>query len=98
MLGVCLGKKEGDCECDSKLAKIVQDQGRGGQRGIGFGSGSSPDCRGLTVPELQRLNFDNINFADFYDDLENGATLPADQELLDRVKEQIAGKVTGGGQ
>ena len=98
VLGVCIEKKEGYCQFDSKLAKIVQDQGRRGQLGIGFGSGSSPDCRGLTVPELQRLNFDNINFADFYDDLENGATLPADQELLDRVKEQIAGKVTGGGQ
>lgn len=98
VLGVCLEKKEGYCQFDSKLAKIIQDQGRRGQLGIGFGSGSSPDCRGLTVAELQRLNFDNINFADFYDDLENGATLPADQELLDRVKEQIAGKVTGGGQ
>lgn len=98
VLGVCLEKKEGYCQFESKLAKIVQDQGRRGQLGIGFGSGSSPDCRGLTVVELQRLNFDNINFADFYDDLENGATLPADQELLDRVKEQIAGKVTGGGQ
>lgn len=98
VLGVCLEKKEGYCQFDSKLAKIVQDQGRRGQLGIDFGSGSSPDCRGLTVAELQRLNFDNINFADFYDDLENGTTLPADQELLDRVKEQIAGQMAGGGQ
>lgn len=97
VLGVCMEKKEGYCQFESKLAKIVQDQGRRGQLGIGFGSGSSPDCRGLTVAELQRLNFDNINFADFYDDLENGTTLPADQELLDRVKEQIAGQMAGGG-
>ncbi|MEQ4763452.1 type-F conjugative transfer system mating-pair stabilization protein TraN [Klebsiella aerogenes] len=96
VLGVCVEKKEGYCQFDSKLAKIVQDQGRRGQLGIGFGSGSSPNCRGITVEELQRLNFDNINFADFYDDLENGATLPADQELLDRIKEQIAGQMTGG--
>lgn len=98
VLGVCMEKKEGYCQFESKLAKIVQDQGRRGQLGIGFGSGDSPDCRGLTVDELKRLKFDQINFADFYDDLENGTTLPADQELLDRVKEQIAGKVTGGGQ
>lgn len=98
VLGVCTEKKEGYCQFESKLAKIIQDQGRRGQLGIGFGSGSSPDCRGLTVAELQRLNFKNINFADFYDDLENGTTLPADQELLDRVKEQIAGKMAGGGQ
>ncbi|HEC2564909.1 type-F conjugative transfer system mating-pair stabilization protein TraN [Raoultella ornithinolytica] len=97
VLGVCIEKKEGYCQFESKLAKIIQDQGRRGQLGIGFGRGSSPDCRGLTVAELQRLNFDNINFADFYDDLENGITLPADQVLLDRVKEQIAGQMAGGG-
>lgn len=98
VLGVCMEKKEGYCQFESKLAKIVQDQGRRGQLGIGFGSGDSPDCRGLTVDELKRLKFDQINFADFYDDLENGTTLPADQTLLDRIKEQIAGKMTGGGQ
>lgn len=96
VLGVCMEKKEGYCQFDSKLAKIVQDQGRRGQLGIGFGSGDSPDCRGLTVDELKRLKFDQMNFADFYDDLENGTTLPTDQALLDRIKEQIAGQMTGG--
>ncbi|KGT87924.1 conjugal transfer protein TraN [Erwinia typographi] len=96
VLGVCLEKKEGYCQFDSKLAKIVQDQGRRGQLGIGFGSGDSPDCRGLTVDELKRLKFDQMNFADFYDDLENGTTLPADQTLIDRVKQQIADKMAGG--
>ncbi|WP_277972919.1 type-F conjugative transfer system mating-pair stabilization protein TraN [Pantoea agglomerans] len=98
VLGVCLEKKEGYCQFDSKLAKIIQDQGRRGQLGIGFGSGESPDCRGLTVDELQHLNFSAINFADFYDDLENGTTLPADQTLIDRVKQQVADKMKGGTQ
>jgi len=97
VLGVCLEKKEGYCQFDSKLAKIIQEQGRRGQLGIGFGSGESPDCRGLTVDELQHLNFAAINFADFYDDLENGTTLPADQTLIDRVKQQVADKMQGGG-
>lgn len=98
VLGVCLEKKEGYCQFDSKLAKIIQDQGRRGQLGIGFGSGESPDCRGLTVDELQHLDFSAINFADFYDDLENGTTLPADQTLIDRVKQQVADKMKGGTQ
>lgn len=93
VLGVCTEKKEGYCQFDSKLAKIVQEQGRRGQLGIGFGSGKSPDCRGLTVDEMQRLNFDAINFADFYDDLENGTTIPADQELIDSIEAQVAGKM-----
>ncbi|KML22952.1 conjugal transfer protein TraN [Leclercia adecarboxylata] len=93
VLGVCLEKKEGYCQFDSKLAKIVQEQGRRGQLGIGFGDGDSPDCRGLTVEELKRLKFDQMNFADFYDDLENGTTLPADQDLLDHIKQQITEQV-----
>lgn len=95
VLGVCVEKKEGYCQFDSKLAKIVQEQGRRGQLRIGFGSGSSPNCRGITVEELQSIDFDALNFADFYEDLENGTTIPADQELIDRVKEQIANSVGG---
>lgn len=95
VLGVCVEKKEGYCQFDSKLAKIVQEQGRKGQLRIGFGSGSSPNCRGITVEELQSIDFDALNFADFFEDLENGTTIPADQELIDRVKEQIANSVGG---
>lgn len=95
VLGVCLQKKEGYCVFDSKLARIVQEQGRGGQLGIGFGSGSSPDCRGITVSELQSLRFDDMNFSDFYEDMENGSDIPADNELIERVKTQISNHMQG---
>ncbi|EPZ8357900.1 type-F conjugative transfer system mating-pair stabilization protein TraN [Enterobacter hormaechei] len=92
-LGVCLEKKESYCQFDSKLAQIVQDQGRKGQLGIGFGSASSPNCRGITIDELQSINFDTLNFANFYSDLEDGTTIPEDSELLEKAKEMIADKV-----
>lgn len=95
VLGVCLQKKEGYCVFDSKLAKIVQEQGRGGQLGIGFGSGDNPDCRGITVSELQSVRFDDINFADFYEDMENGTDIPADNALIERVKAQIISHMQG---
>ncbi|ROR47786.1 UNVERIFIED_ORG: conjugal transfer mating pair stabilization protein TraN [Providencia alcalifaciens] len=97
VLGVCLQKKEAYCVFDSKLAKIVQEQGRGGQLHIGFGSAKNSDCRGITVDELQAINFDRLNFADFYSDLESGTDIPADQELIDRVKNQIANGLQGQG-
>lgn len=97
VLGVCLQKKEAYCLFDSKLAKIVQEQGRGGQLRIGFGSAKNSDCRGITVDELQAINFDRLNFADFYSDLESGTDIPADQELIDRVKNQIANGLQGQG-
>ncbi|MEY0665230.1 conjugal transfer protein TraN [Providencia rettgeri] len=97
VLGVCLQKKEAYCVFDSKLAKIVQEQGRGGQLRIGFGSAKNSDCRGITVDELQAINFDRLNFADFYSDLESGTDIPADQKLIDRVKNQIANGLQGQG-
>lgn len=93
VLGVCLEKKRGYCVFDSKLARIVQEQGRRGQLGIGFGSGKSPDCRGITVDELQKLDFGVMNFSDFYDDLDAGSDIPEDQALLKKAQDIIAEKM-----
>lgn len=93
VLGVCLEKKRGYCVFDSKLARIVQEQGRRGQLGIGFGSGKSPDCRGITVAEMQKLDFGVMNFSDFYDDLDAGSDIPEDQELLKKAQDIIAEKM-----
>lgn len=97
VLGVCLEKKESYCQFDSKLAQIVQDQGRKGQLGIGFGKASSPDCRGITISELQSINFDTLNFANFYSDLEDGSTIPEDNALLEKARQMIADKLEEAG-
>ncbi|HHR6225416.1 TPA: hypothetical protein ACS724_003990, partial [Providencia alcalifaciens] len=55
------------------------------------------DCRGISVDELQAIQFDRLNFADFYADLESGTDIPADQALIDRVKDQIANGLQGVG-
>ncbi|EBP0972769.1 type-F conjugative transfer system mating-pair stabilization protein TraN [Salmonella enterica] len=93
VLGVCLEKKRGYCQFDSKLARIVQEQGRRNQLGVGFGSGKSPDCRGITVDELQRLDFGVMNFSDFYSDLDAGSDIPEDQALLKKAQDIIAEKM-----
>ncbi|EFI5800640.1 TPA: type-F conjugative transfer system mating-pair stabilization protein TraN [Escherichia coli] len=93
VLGVCLEKKRGYCQFDSKLARIVQEQGRRGQLGIGFGSGKSPDCRGISVDELQQLDFGVMDFSDFYSDLDAGSEIPEDQALLQKAQEIIAQKL-----
>lgn len=93
VLGVCLEKKRGYCQFDSKLARIVQEQGRRGQLGIGFGRGESPNCRGITVDELQRLDFGVMNFSDFYSDLDAGSAIPEDQALLKKAQDIIAEKM-----
>ncbi|QMV54187.1 conjugal transfer protein TraN (plasmid) [Ewingella americana] len=99
VLGVCIQKKQVYCVFGGKLARIIQEQGRRDQLGIGFGSGDSPDCRGITVPELQGINFKLINFSDFYDDLMNNQKIPDSGTMVQQVKDRIAAQVNaqGGG-
>lgn len=92
-LGVCLEKKRSYCQFDSKLAQIVQQQGRNGQLHIGFGSASSPDCRGITQTELQRIKFDALDFTNFYEDLQNNQNIPDNDVLTRRVQEEIAAQL-----
>lgn len=89
VLGICLEKKRGYCEFDSKLAQIVQQQGRSWQLGIGFGSGKSPDCRGITPKELQKIDFSKVDFSAFYDDLNSGSDIPADNNQMEKMKERM---------
>lgn len=89
VLGICLEKKRGYCEFDSKLAQIVQQQGRSWQLGIGFGSGESPDCRGITPEELQKIDFSKVDFSAFYDDLNSGSDIPADNNQMEKMKERM---------
>ncbi len=93
VLGVCLEKKRCYCQFDSKLAQIVQQQGRNGQLHIGFGKASSPDCRGITQTELQQIKFDKLDFSNFFDDLQKNKKIPDNDTLTKRVREEIAAQL-----
>ena len=93
VLGVCLEKKRSYCQFDSKLAQIVQQQGRNGQLHIGFGKASSPDCRGITQTELQQIRFDKLDFSNFFDDLQKNKKIPDNDTLTKRVREEIAAQL-----
>lgn len=100
VLGICLEKKRSYCQFDSKLAQIVQQQGRNGQLHISFGGASNPDCRGITQTELQQIGFDQLDFTSFYEDLQNSENIPDSSTLTERIREQIASQLqnsSGGG-
>ena len=93
VLGVCVQKSKVYCVFGGKLARIIQEQGRRDQLRVGFGSGKNPDCRGITVPELQGIDFDKINFADFYEDLMNNQKIPDTGTQVKLIKDRIAAQV-----
>lgn len=98
VLGICVQKKRSYCVFDSKLAKIIQEQGRRGQLGIGFGGAKSPNCRAVTIEELQTIDFAKLDFTDFYQDLQNNLKLPDTAALTQQIKNQIAAEAERLGQ
>ncbi len=60
----CVQRKKTFCCFSSPLARIIHEQGRP-QLGIGWGSPTSPNCRGFTVQEFQKLDFTRIDFSEW---------------------------------
>ena len=69
--GVCIRRSRAWCVFGSKLGRILQQQGRR-QLGIGWSS-----CRGLTVAEIEGIDFADLDLSEFTQDLMDGSREPA---------------------
>jgi len=67
-VGGCTTERESYCCFNSKLARILNVAGKA-QLGISFGTPQNPDCRGLTVAQLQNLDFSLIDLSEFIADI-----------------------------
>ena len=68
--GVCIRREKVWCTFGSKLGRILQEQGRK-QLGRGWG-----DCRGLTVAEIERIDFGSLDLSEFTENLMDGDMEP----------------------
>lgn len=80
---VCVERSTAFCCFSSKLVRIIQEQGRP-QLGIGWGTPQNPDCRGFTPEELQQINFEAIDFSEYYSDIT--ANPPDPNQLTNQVQ------------
>ena len=62
---ICVEKTESYCCFNSRLARILNEQGRA-QVGKTWGSAQSPDCSGFSVAQLQSLDFSRMDLSEFY--------------------------------
>lgn len=85
----CVVHSQVFCVFSSKLAKIIQEQGRGQQLHISFGRGDEPNCRGITPAELQAIDFSKIDFKDFIAELNNKIKNPNIEQIKERIKRDI---------
>jgi len=61
----CTENTTGKCCFNSKLARIINEQGRQ-QFGKGWGSAESPDCSGFSIAQLQSMDFSRMDLTEFY--------------------------------
>ena len=71
LFGLCIRRSRAWCVFGSKLGRILQQQGRA-QLGIGWSS-----CRGLTVAEIEGINFARLDLSEFTRNLMDGSMEPA---------------------
>lgn len=57
-----------------------------GQLGINLGSAKDPLCEPITPEQLQQINFEHIDFSDFYQDMHDNTNLPSATEIQDRLQ------------
>lgn len=95
-LGICLEKRKAYCVFPSKLARIIQAQGRRDQLNIGFGDAENTNCRGITREEFAKLNFNGMDFSDFYSDITKKERIEDQGNINSRMSEKVK-DLTGGG-
>lgn len=64
IFGSCIERKESYCCFNSLLSKAVNIQGKK-QLGITLGSPEDPNCRGLTIQEVNAIDFTRIDLSEF---------------------------------
>ncbi len=86
LLGVCAEVTETFCCFNSRLSRMLNEQGRA-QLGRGWGSTMAPDCNGFTLTQLQSIDFSKLDFSDFYPEIT--PILPNPTPLQQRAQQQV---------
>lgn len=68
VLGMCVEKKQSYCCFVSKLAKIINEQGKT-QLALGYGTPKVPVCNGFDSAQLGKIDFGKMDFTEFINDI-----------------------------
>lgn len=86
----CVQRAERHCCFNSKLARIVQEQGRAQLPAMGgFGTPEAPNCRGFRPDEFQAIDFSKIDLSEYFDELTTRRLELIEGEIRSRVDERF---------
>lgn len=84
---ICIQHKKTSCCFGDILSRILNEQGRA-QLGKPWGSPESPQCRGFTPEEFQKIDFSKVDLSEFI----NTLTAPNTGAIGNSVSESIINK------
>lgn len=87
-LGVCLTKRKVYCCFESKLSRILQEQGRQ-QLHKPWGKPKTEQCLGFTVDEFARLDLSKMDFSEVYAEFTDAARLPDELQATQEIQQKI---------
>ena len=88
VLGICTSKSTAYCCFESKLSRILQEQGRP-QINKPWGSAKKETCKGFTLDEFSRLDLSVMDFTEVYAEFVDAAKLPDEIETSRQIQERI---------
>lgn len=93
ILGSCVQKSKVYCCFNSKLARIIHEQGRPQLTtfgpGGGWGSAKRPNCRGFTPEEFQAIDFGRIDFSEYIEDIQRNIRRNIEPQIQQIFEETI---------
>lgn len=87
-LGICKTKRTAYCCFESKLSRILQEQGRM-QLGKPWGAPKREQCQGFTIEEFARLDLSRMDFTEVYKEFMDAAKLPDEVETMRQIQDKI---------
>ena len=91
VLGVCTRKKTTFCCYPSKLSKIINVQGKN-QLGLSFGNAENPECGGLTLDQISRVDFSQLDLSELLSEMMANLKTPNTTNLGKDIKKSMANK------
>jgi conjugal transfer mating pair stabilization protein TraN len=86
IIGSCVETTQTYCCFNSRLGRLLNEQGRT-QLGRPWGGARTPDCSGLSIAELQSLDFSRMDLSEFYAEI--APKLPDVTALQQQARQRV---------
>lgn len=88
VLGVCVARRKVYCCFESKLSRIIQEQGRA-QLPKSWDRPKDEQCRGFSLAEFAELDLSQMDFSEVYAEFTAAARLPEELETGALIQQRI---------